>query len=247
MTDLTRISEAMMRWPGMRQDGKRVVVPTHCLYPSNSVVTVVVEGGVDAFRVHDDGRAVDEFMSAGTPMFSGAGSIRHIARQQGLDVSEAGVIRSPLVSFDQLPGTIVLVANVSKDVANYMLDRFRPRPRRDLRVVLEEILDHQFPKEWRQEARMPGRSNKPHRFDFAVNLPRGRTLLLDAVAPEASSINAAVVAHLDVRQAERPNVEQRIIYDDDLRWSAQDLNLLSVGARTVPLSSAREALRRLAA
>ena len=42
-----------------------MVVPTHCRYPSNGVVQVEVEGGGDSFRVHDNGRAFDEFQSSG--------------------------------------------------------------------------------------------------------------------------------------------------------------------------------------
>ena len=37
-----------------------MVVPTHCLYPSNSMVGVLIEGGNEEFTVSDDGRAFDE-------------------------------------------------------------------------------------------------------------------------------------------------------------------------------------------
>jgi hypothetical protein len=67
------------------------------------------------------------------------------------------------------------------------------------------------------------------------------------VSPEASSINAAVVAHLDVKQANVPNVVRRIVYDDEEKWKAEDLSLLSVGAPVVPFSRAREVLKRVAA
>jgi hypothetical protein len=66
------------------------------------------------------------------------------------------------------------------------------------------------------------------------------------VSPEASSINAAVVAHLDVKRANVPNVVRRIVYDDEEKWKAEDLSLLSVGAPVVPFSRAREVPKRVA-
>jgi hypothetical protein len=92
-----------------------------------------------------------------------------------------------------------------------------------------------------------GKSNKPHKFDNLVRLGRDRQLILDVVTREASSINAALVAHLDVKNAEYDKIEQRIIYDDDDKWSAADLNLLKLGATPVPFSRAAEVLERLAA
>jgi hypothetical protein len=50
-----------------------------------------------------------------------------------------------------------------------------------------------------------------------------------------------------VRTANEQGVVQRIIYDDDEGWSASDLNLLQVGAPTVPFSRSREVIERMAA
>src|SRR4051812_25059667 len=81
----------------------------------------------------------------------------------------------------------------------YLLGRYHP-PRRNLRRALEQILDQEFHSRWKRDGRILGASNKIHRIDYVVEIGRDRQLLLDMVVPEASSINAAVVAHLDVKQ-----------------------------------------------
>ncbi len=248
MTSAWFVRGVMSSWPEIIEDDGRVIVPTHCLYPSNGIVQVFVEGGRDAFRVHDDGRAFDEFNSSGSVPEIPSAALRHIVARQGLAVTSRGVIQSPLIEAPNLAATISLVANASKEAAHYLIDRFRPvRTARTLEEAVEELLDQQFHHEWTKHLLVVGHSNKQQKFDFSVRLPSQRRLLIKAVKPETSSINAAVVAHLDVRAANLPDTEQRSIYDDAIRWNAADLSLLTVGAPVVALSDARQSLTRLAA
>ena len=221
--------------------------PTHCLYPSNSAVTVVVEGGKQEFLVHDDAGALDEVMSAGASFGRIDSLVRPIVHAQGLEIGEDGVIRSRIVETRQLSATIVLVANASKEAAHELLDRFRPRMRRKFRAELGQLLEIKFPKLVSREVPIVGASNKQHKFHHAVRLGCDRQLLIDAVMHDASSINAAVVAHLDIGNLRNPKIQQRIIYDDSEAWAAADLNLLRVGAPPVPFSRALEVLDRIAA
>ena len=80
-----------------------------------------------------------------------------------------------------------------------------------------------------------------------VDLGRDRKLIIDPVANEASSINARVVANLDIKAIGNPNIIQRIVYDDQEEWSPVDLNLLQVGAIVVPFSHAGAVIEKLAA
>jgi hypothetical protein len=73
-----------------------------------------------------------------------------------------------------------------------------------------------------------------------------RKLIIDPVSNDPSSINARVVANLDVKATGNPNIIQRIVYDDEDDWSAVDLNLLQVGATAVPFSRAGEVIERIA-
>jgi hypothetical protein len=71
-------------------------------------------------------------------------------------------------------------------------------------------------------------------------------LIIDAVAHDASSINARVVANLDIKSVGDPLIDQRIVYDDQEEWTPADLNLLQVGAPAIPFSRSEEVIYRLA-
>jgi hypothetical protein len=71
-------------------------------------------------------------------------------------------------------------------------------------------------------------------------------LIIDTVTKDASSINARVVANLDVRAANDEGITQRIVYDEDEGWAPSDLNLLQVGATPVAFSRSLEVIERVA-
>lgn len=241
------VRSAMAKWPGPEISGSRIAVHTHCLYPSNGVVVVFVEGGFQQFQVHDDGGALDELISSGGGLRDAVRILRGVAGRQGLLVSDTGVIRSPRIGESDLTSTICLVANVSKDAATELVDRIRAPVRHNFREELERMLKMEFGEERIQKVAIVGRSNKPHKFDYVIRLREDRQLLIDAVTPEPSSISAAVVSHLDVRETKRRDLIQRIVYDDDESWAAADLSILSMGAPVVAFRFAREALKRVAA
>lgn len=242
MTLLMTVTEAMKGWPSLVERRGSVVVPTHCLYPSNGVVRVYVSGGANTFKVHDNGgaRSSDDMHI-----------LRSVARAQGLETTPDGTIISPFVEISQLAGRVVLVANASKEAAHSLVVRSRGLPKRDFREALAGLIDLE-----RAQGRLVevthrrvviGASNKPHKFDFDIALPGQRRLLLDAVIREPFSINAVLVANLDVKQAALPNTIQRIVYDDSDQWDAADLNLLRLSATVVGISRLRPTLERMAA
>lgn len=243
------VSTAFLEWPSFAEEGHQVHVPTHCLYPSNSSVTVSVAGGVGAFFVHDGWGAIEEVSAAGGafPPADAAHIVRYVVSGYGLSIDETGLVKADRVTADELLTTIMLVANASKDAANELLNRFRPRLRRNIKAELARMLEIHFPKHVIRNQVFVGASNKSHRFDNVVRLSGDKKIILDVVMREASSINAALVAHLDIRNAHIPNIDQRIIYDDQEIWPAADLNLLKIGAPPVPFSRTPEVLERLAA
>lgn len=245
------VMSAMGEWPRVFEQDGEIIVPTHCLYPSNGSVTVSVCPAIGGhYLVTDRGGAYDEVGSSGSRLapFVAARMIKHLASGYGLTVDGNCLIRADRVKPDELMSAIILVANASKDAASDMLHRFKPRLRRNLKAELAELLEVQFPHHvLRNKVVVVGASNKPHRFDSAVRLSGDRQLVLDVVSREASSINAALVAHLDIKNANLARIEQRIIYDDDDKWSSADLNLLKIGAIPVPFSKAASVLERLAA
>lgn len=220
-------------------------VATHCLYPSNSWVRVRVRGRADEFVVSDEGGAVEEVTSIGLAFPEAERRIKRIARKQGLKVSK-GRIYSPPVNKEGLHAAIILVANISKEAAHWGVEHMGFPALRNFREELTRLIDRMVGHEIQHDAHLIGASNKEHRFEHVIRLHE-RLILIDPVMNDASSINAKVVAHLDLRQTMRANLDQRLVYDDRATWQAADLNLLKVGATPVPFSQMPDVLPRLVA
>ena len=222
-----------------------VRLATHCLYPSNGAVNVRVIGGKDTFVVSDEGGAVDDALASGLSVDRAARMIAGIARRNGLRF-EDGAIASPPVPLSDVQAAILLVANSSKQAAHWCLDNIKiAPPSRNFRELLREFLDARYRTEIQHRAPILGKSNKQWHFDHLLHARGDRTVLVDPVINEASSINARVVANMDVRSLEDPRIIQRIVYDDREEWRSSDLSLLSIGARVVPFSRAEDVIDRL--
>jgi hypothetical protein len=223
-----------------------VVVTTHCMYPSNGLVRVTVRGSGDTIVASDEGGAMGEALSAGIEVRNYDRALGHLVRDHGLKLRDS-VIYTPRMELVTAPLAILLVANASQEVSRWMFDHVKIKRTRDFRVLLADFLTRRFDKRVVHNEFLVGHSNKRHKFANVVDLGHERKLIIDPVANEASSINARVVANLDVRATENPNLIQRIVYDDEDDWSPSDLNLLQVGATAVPFSRASEVIERLAA
>ena len=251
MTIAEVVGHALASWPGLmlRPDG--LSVPTHCLYPSNSIVHVHVAGGAESFQLTDMGGALNEFESTGSTTYNDVAIIRSIAKGHGLLTTDKGIIHTGVVSAEQLIGGIVLVANASKEAAHALELRTKPVPRKNFREMLARLIDGERSQgriiEVARQRMVVGASTKAHRFDYDISLSRQKRLLLDAVVPEATSINSVLAANLDVKAADLPGVVQRIVYDDQDGWRSADLALLGLGAVVVPFGKLRPVIERLAA
>jgi len=226
------------------EDGS-VRVSTHVLYPSNGTVTVTVRGGEREFCVFDDGAAVSEMISAGLRGPIPDRMLRNRVCNRGLEVSK-GVIRCPTIPVEGIPAAILLVANASRDVAEWAIERLPFRVVRNFRDDLAVLLDRYFHDALTKDIPIVGASNKPHKFSYVARMPGERTIIVDPVSNEPASINSRVVAHLDIRNAHNPSVTQFLVYDDSVRWNASDLKLLEIGAPTIPFSHAEPQVRLLA-
>ncbi len=225
------------------EDGVRV--STHVLYPSNGSVSVVVRGGKNNFIISDEGGAVSELTSAGLGIVLHDQAVKRRVRNRGLSVYD-GAILSPPVSLEAVPAALLLVANASRDIAEWGLSQFSYSTPRNFRKDLAALLGRHFHDNLKHDTPIIGKSNKPHRFSHVVYLSGDRMLLVDPATNDASSINARVVANLDVRMTENPLIDQLIVFDDQLKWKGSDLKLLAVGAPTVPFSHAESEIMRRA-
>jgi hypothetical protein len=224
-------------------DGLRVT--THCMYPSNGFVQVTVRGGASTVVASDEGGAVGEALAAGISMRNFSNQLAHRVKDQGLSF-KGGVIFTPKMPIDAAPLAILLVANASQEMAHYLFEHMKIKRSRDFKKLLAEFLKKAFDDRV-TAATIVGHSTKPHKFDNVISFPSGKRLIVDAVVNEASSVNARVLANLDVKATSNPLIDQRIVYDDEDEWTAADLNLLQVGATAVPFSRSSEVIERIAA
>ena len=97
-----------------------VRVSTHCLYPSNGTVSVSVRKHFDSFVVSDDGDAIREAERSGLNIYKIDNRLKHLVKMQGLLVKN-GAIYSPPIPLNAIPAVVLLVANASKEAANWML------------------------------------------------------------------------------------------------------------------------------
>lgn len=225
-----------------RKDG--VVVTTQCVYPSNSFAKVFVQGGIDTFVASDEGSALREIESVGGDVPKPDKMLAPIVKRYGLQIAE-GVISAPPCDSASLALAIALVANASKSVAEWLFEHTKIRPVENFKFEIASILRRDFHNSVRSDT-LVGHSNKPHKFDNIIFLSGSRRLVIDPVINDRSSINARVVANMDLRAAEYSGLEQRIVFDDRQDWKIEDINLLQVGAPVIQYTRAQEVIKRLA-
>ncbi len=219
-------------------------VTTHCLYPSNGLVRVVVRVSGTTATVSDDRAALNEAQSAGLNIAMSDSRLRHVVLPYGATISNGTVFIDTSVS--SAGAAIVFVANASRAVAEWLYTHMHIRPSRDFRMLLTDLLERKFESLVHRDVEIAGKYKK-HTFANLVALPDGRRLLVDPVVPDASSVNSRVVAHLDVRNLNDETLEQRLIYDEADNWDSSNLSLLSIGANAIPFSRSEETLERIAA
>jgi hypothetical protein len=239
------VSRGLDEIAGLRAIEDGVIVTTHCMYPSNGLVRVVVRGGENTIIATDDGGAMEEATGAGIAFRDYNRQLSHLIKDNGLLISE-GVIRTPKMPIEAAPLAVLHVANASQEIARWMFDHAKIKRTRDFKALLADFLAKRFDDRVDHNAIIVGHSTKPHKFANVVNLGHEKRLIIDPVAHEASSINARVIANLDVKAVEDPNIIQRIIYDDEESWSPADLNLLQVGAPVIAFSKASQVIERIA-
>lgn len=221
-----------------------VRVTTHCVYPSNGFVQVVVSGGPTAYRVSDAGGAMRDIESAGVEVQQDpAKSLDKRVRLLGLSFHE-GVIYAPIVTPEALGVAIALVANASKDSADWFYDTARIHRRRNFKLMVRQLLKKTFEPDQVAATAIQGASSKTHHFDSVITLGDGKMLTVDAVVLDGNSINSAIATNVDVRERRDPNIIQRIVYDDDDPWTSADLSLLSLAGHLVAYSHSHDAFAK---
>jgi hypothetical protein len=248
MSVITEIRAALSGFAEAHPSGDRHLVTTQYLYPSGDLVSVFVTPGTSGtVVVTDGGGAVDVLSSHGVVIKEPEKAFSPLRRYPGLKI-ENGEIRTGKIlrGSDQLASAVIEVARASAFVADHCLNEFRPRRKRNLEAeIFNELQRHVSVARIQRNHRLVGKSNRQYTFDFAVPLGKRGTLIVDAVEPESASLLAKFASHMDISRAGN-HVQQRIVYDDQEEWRAEDLNLLQMAATLVPLSKFRREVREIA-
>lgn len=207
-----------------------VLVDTHCIYPSGSVVVVRIEVGEHVCTVSDNWGAINDVGLADNSKLQAM--IGRKAARFGMSAANGAVTKS--LPIDEMGAGIVLVANASKEIALELINAVRIS-RRDFKESLRRALEDRFNGAVRHDVSILGYSGKVHHFDNVIMLSQ-RQIIVDPVSKDANSINGRLVANLDVKKKQDTRVQQHIVFDDEENWSGPELMLLSVGAKTVPFS-----------
>jgi hypothetical protein len=224
--------------------GDAALVDTTCLYPSGKVVQVLIRQTGREYLVSDDGAAIRELQATGISVPDAAKVLRAYARKFGLS-TEDGAMYETRVAAEDLPSPIRLVANASQEAVAKETDTHTFRPHRHLKSVFAEFIQTKFPDRFEHKL-VPGK-NRPHLFDYVYESQDNdhHLVIVDPVLRDASSINARVVAHLDVRSGPmRREVEQILVYDEEEPWSSDQLGILQLAAPAIVSFQKMEPLLR---
>ena len=223
-----------------------VTMNTHCLYPSNGMVKVTVFGAGKSYHVTDNGGAIHVAENAGAEIKHPDQAYFKFLSKQGLTIKN-GAIFSPEVGLEDIAGAITIVANASKELSESIFNTWKISHARDFKQAVRNLLRQELHANVKED-KISGRSNKPHTFENVVEFMNGSKLLVDAVLKDANSINSRFVANLDVHSKKYPNLQQRIVYDDNEDWQASDLSLLGdSGVLVIPFSKSEAVLREVLA
>ena len=248
MSALATIEQQLKSWPQpMVEDHSNiVVVPTQFLYPSMNVVKTFIEYGNNEVRVSDGGGALREISEIGSFQFDVLKILTSKAKPWDLTVTNDGWIKSSAVPVEKVADMVAWVATASHNLATMLLDKIMTRPKAgDFRQELETFLGKHYATRLRRNRTFVGASNKKHKFDYFLTVNgEDKGILIDAVLNDGSSINSAVVSHMDVASTELEGIEQRIVYDDRDEWKSSDLSLLRVGATPLAFTNLDVTLAR---
>lgn len=219
--------------------GFRVLADT--MMPSGMLIYVHMHLRNDTLMMHDGGAAFDELSLNGAECKSTAPVRRLLAETNFTLTPEGKILRDGFLP-EQVGVGLALVADASQRAAQYMLANSKVRVGQPLDVRVRNTLRQRFP-DGMQNYSFRGAARQ-QTFDFGIE-QNGQVILVDAVSPDMSSVNAAIVKSLDAKQAAGSHARPILVYDETMGWSSEAMNLLAMAGER--MSFARVAEGRLLA
>ncbi|MEJ6010150.1 hypothetical protein [Novosphingobium aquae] len=210
-------------------DGCSVLADT--IMPSGLAIRIHIQPRGDQLFLHDGGAAFDEIARHGLT-FSKTPRLRSMLRETGFNVSNEGRVFRDHFPLAKVAIAIALTADASFRAATFMIERADVGVSRPLDKEVKEALRLRFP-EGRPDFKVTGK-NRQHTFDFGMTMG-DRTIVVQAVTPDPTSINAAIVKALDISQAPEAKAKAIFVFDPLASWKAGQLNMLELGGESFTL------------
>jgi transposase-like protein len=236
VSTLEIIRASLADWLSPVTDGAGLVLPIPSAFPSGAMLYLRISVEKNTIVVSDNGATVEELSRACDVSDSAIHQLSRLAKSFGLVSDSRGWLSTKPAPQSHLELQVTLVAEATKSILERLQKLIHAEAKQDYRPALLKDLQLQFGERLSQRVRMPG-LERSHMFDAVVQLRKDRQLVLDFVQPDANSINAAVVAHLDLKSLQNKEIMQAIVYNSNDNWPSHDLAILQFGAPPVQASA----------
>jgi len=202
------------------------------IMPSGGAIRVHIQPRMDFLYLHDGGAAFDELARHGIVTRSLRG-VQAMMRETNFRMDSDGLIWRDRVPLERVAVGVALLADASYRAVTYMMARAPMRSAEPLDQRVKSTLHHRYPA-GRPNFTFQGK-NRQHTFDFGLTVD-DRTILVEAVTPDSSSVAAAIVKALDAKEAS-PNVTPLFVFDPADHWASGNLNMLKLGGKGVEIGA----------
>lgn len=219
-------------------EGMSLIADT--IMPSGMIIRVFLQPDHGLFTLHDGGAAFDELARIGRSVSSMTG-VRRLLSEINLRMTDDGAIFMDQVEQNDLGVAVSVLADASFRAASFLVSHSKVPRSAPLDQQLRDILRLRH-RNGVPNTRIQGR-NRQHKFDFSFDR-NGETVAVDAVTPDITAVNAAVVKALDVLRNTERTVRPVLVYDAADGWDSSLLNTLAMGGgEYVSFDAVREGLQ----
>ncbi|WP_125997841.1 hypothetical protein [Sphingobium yanoikuyae] len=231
--DWQSVKSAICEGRRFTQTAEGCSVLSDTLMPSGGLIKVHFVAKTDHLMAHDGGAAFDELARHAVEISSMRG-VRRLLSETNFNLSDDGIIWRDRFSIEEAPIAVSLIADASLRAASYMMAKGKVSGGIPLDERLRDELRRRFPN-GHPNYEFAGK-HRQHKFDFGMQ-DGSRTILVQSVNPEQSSIASAILKGLDVK-AESSNVVPIFVFDRNDRWSSGSLGMLDLGGRSMEIDAA---------
>lgn len=216
------------------RDGVSVLADT--MMPSGLLIRIHMQLRDGLLFLHDNGAAFDELAQHGGECRS-AGAVKRMLAASNFRLTAEGQIFRDAVHPREVGAGVALLADASLRAAHFMLAHCKVKVGQPLDVRVTDALRRRFPN-GTPKFRYDGQARQ-QTFDFGFDHD-GQVVLVDAVSPDLSSVNSAIVKSLDAVRAPNSRARPILVYDEADHWPSDALTLLAMAGERVSFKRVAE-------